>query len=509
MTVSANSRRREYQGNGVATVFNGPMAFARSHVKAYLLADGVLTPVPASVYTVERLGNEGGTRITMNTAPSVNQRLILLRLMPYTQDVDVTNQGAFHAETIEKGFDSLEMQIQQIYDDTLQLIFDEVTGMFVWDAKGNRIVRVGDAIADQDAMNLRSSLTLIEQVQGGGGTVGITPKLWQWVGDGESTDFEIDGADVLDVLFYDTAAEATAGAGDYLVVKPDDYTILPGADGAPPVIRFPAPPGEGVRGFTVLRGYARPWIGQPPIYTVAPDIITSITGDTIIGSELHNSLIVVNSADDVTLTIRANTGAESDWKAGQFFSALQLGGGKVLIAIEAGGDVLPPVDFTSETRGVGSVISATCYAPDADAWVSSGDLLRLQSSPDVQQMRLDDRSVLITANITAGTGKAVIQLPYGLKLRPVADGGVYATLAVAQAAGVPLTVDVNRNGASIFTTTLTFDNAEKTTRTAATPAVFAAGGGLLSAGDEISIDVDQVGTALAKGLSVYLVGERI
>lgn len=509
MTVSANSRRREYQGNGVATVFNGPMAFARSHVKAYLLADGVLTPVPPPVYTVERLGNEGGTRITMNTAPAVNQRLILLRLMPYTQDVDVTNQGAFHAETIEKGFDSLEMQIQQIYDDTLQLIFDEATGMFVWDAKGNRIIRVGDAIADQDAMNLRSSLTLIEQINNGGGTTGITPKFWQWTGNGVDTDFQIAGADVLDPLFYDTAQEKTASAGDYLVAKPGDFQILAGVDGAPPVIRFAVAPGNGVRGFTTLRGYARPWIGPSPITTVAPTIITNITGDTLITSALHNSLIVINSASLVTLTIRANTGAASDWKQGQFFSVLQLGAGKVRFAIEGTGQVLAPVDFSNEARGIGSVISATCYAPDSGAWVSSGDLLRNVQSPDIQCIRLEDRSVFIGTNIAAGTGKASIQMPYGMKLKAVASGGVYATLAVAQAAGVVLTVDVNRNGTSIFTTALTFDNAEKTTRTAATPAVYAAGGDVLSEGDEITIDVDQVGTALAKGLSVYLVGERI
>jgi hypothetical protein len=38
--------------------------------------------------------------------------------------------------------------------------------------------------------------------------------------------------------------------------------------------------------------------------------------------------------------------------------------------------------------------------------------------------------------------------------------------------------------------------------------VYASGGDVLYAGDEITIDVDQIGTALAKGLTVYLVGQR-
>ncbi len=508
MTITANDRRKDYVANGATTTFNGPRAFQDAHIAVLFGVGDTYAVVPKSQYTTRGLGT-AGTTIQFAVAPAAGLKVRILRTVPLDQPTDITNQGAFLPEIHENAFDYRVMQLQQLADSSMVVILDPDSGEFVWDAKGSRIINVGDAKASMDAMNLRSVLLLIEQIQGGGGTTGVTPKVWSWEGDGESTDFPLDGADVFDPLFYDTAMEATAGAADYLVVPPDAYTIVPATADAPPVIRFPVPPAEGIRGFTVLRGYARPWIGQTPIYTVAPNIITNITGDTIIGAEYHNALIVISSADDVTLTIRANTGSDTDWKRGQFFSALQLGTGKVRIAIEAGGEVLPPDDFTNETRARGSVISATCYAADSDAWVSSGDLLRLQASPDIQSIRLDDRSVLIGTNIATGTGKAVIQLPYGLKLRPIADGGVYATLAVAQAAGTPVAVDVNRNGASIFSTTLTFDNAEKTTRTAATPAVFAVGGDLLSAGDEISIDVDAVGTELAKGLSVYLVGERI
>jgi len=313
---------------------------------------------------------------------------------------------------------------------------------------------------------------------------------------------------VLDALFYDTALEKTAGAGDYLVSKPGDFQILPGGEGVAPAIRFTTAPADGQRGFTTLRGYARPWIGQPPVYTVAPRIV-SVSASTTVDGGSHNTLILANSASPITITIRKNTGGSADWKEGQFFSVLQLGDGAVTLAIQDGaGQLSIPVSFQAKCRGPRSIISATCIAPDADAWVAAGDLLRIAASPDLQSFDLIDRSALIGTSITAGTGKDSLVMPYGMLLDPVASGGIYATLSVAQAAGVVLTVDVNRNGTSILSTKLTFDNNERSTTTAAIPAVYEVGGNILAKGDEITIDVDQVGTALAKGLRVYLVGQR-
>ena len=508
MTVPVYSGPNTSTANGVTTVF--PYSFKVLAAEHLLVTVNGLPRTLGVHYTVSGVGNAAGGNITFMEPPPAGAKVDRRRAMPFIRLTDYQNLGDLLAATLNDDQDSPVLMIQQLADGTMQLVLDPGgTGEFVWDARGSRIIRVGDAIGEMDALNWRSGLALIEQVQGGGGTVGIVPKFWGWEGDGESTDFEIEGADVDDPLFYDTAMEATPGGGDYLVCRPNvDFTILPATAEAPAMIRFGVAPGEGVRGFTTLRGYARPWIGQTPIYTVAPQIITTITESTTIGSEFHNTLIVINSAERVVLTVKANTGAEDDWKDGQFFSTLQLGTGKVEIGAEDPGILLPPVDYINETRGEGCIISATCYAADADLWVSSGDLLRETSAPDLQCIRLEDRSVLIGSNISTGTGKAHIQMPFGMKLRPIAEGGLYASLATAQSAGNVLTVDVNRNGSSILSTTLTFDNGEKTTLTAATPAVFASGGDLLAEGDEITIDVDQLGTAAAKGLTVYLVGER-
>lgn len=118
MTVSVNDRRREYPGNSVATVFNGPMAYQTSHILAYLVDDvtGVPVQVPGANFTVELLGREAGTRVVMSVPPPTGQTLLLLREVPEAQLVDITNQGSFNASIIERGLDLLEMQIQQVAD---------------------------------------------------------------------------------------------------------------------------------------------------------------------------------------------------------------------------------------------------------------------------------------------------------------------------------------------------------------------------------------------------------
>jgi hypothetical protein len=513
MSVPAYTGPDSSVANGVTTTF--PYSFKILSEEDLLVTVNGLVRQLGVHYTVTGVGNESGGNAVFVSPPAANAVVERSRNMPYARETEFQNLGDLLSDTLNQDQDAPVMMIQQLASRVMQIILDPGgSGQMVWDAKGNRIIRVGDSIADMDALNVRSALLLIEQIQNGGGTVGVSPKFWTFEGDGEVTDFPLTGADVLDPLFYDTAAEITAGAGNYKVSRPVDsdgigeFRIVPGVSGAPPAIRFSAPLGDGVRGFTTLRGYARPWIGETPIYTTAASVV-SITGNATIAGNRHNSLILANSATPITITIRANTGGSADWRQGQFFSVLQVGVGQVALAIEGGGGQLTlPQGFQAKTRGQGSVVSGTCTAPDADAWVAAGDLLRVASAPDLQCFDLVDGSVLIGTNIVTGTGKASLFLPYGMLLDTVANGGIYATLAVAQASGVALTVDVNRNGTSILSTKLTFDNNERTTMTAAIPPVLVAGGNVLAKGDEITIDVDQVGTANAKGLRVYLVGQR-
>jgi hypothetical protein len=83
---------------------------------------------------------------------------------------------------------------------------------------------------------------------------------------------------------------------------------------------------------------------------------------------------------------------------------------------------------------------------------------------------------------------------------------VRASLSTAQASGSIFTVDINEGGTSVLSTKLTIDNTEKTSTTAATPAVIS--DSALADDAEITIDIDQIGDGTAKGLKVILIGTR-
>lgn len=105
-----------------------------------------------------------------------------------------------------------------------------------------------------------------------------------------------------------------------------------------------------------------------------------------------------------------------------------------------------------------------------------------------------------TTNLTVGVGKVTFRMPYAFTL----VGLPRASLATAQAAGSVVTVDINEAGTSILSTKLTIDNTARTSKTAATACVLSDTS--LADDAEITVDIDQVGTALAKGLKVVLIG---
>lgn len=106
-----------------------------------------------------------------------------------------------------------------------------------------------------------------------------------------------------------------------------------------------------------------------------------------------------------------------------------------------------------------------------------------------------------TTDITAGAAKVTFRMPYAMTLT-----AVRASLTTAQATGSIFTVDINENGTSVLSTKLTIDNTERTSTTAATPAVIS--DSALADDAEITIDVDQIGTTGARGLKVWLIGRR-
>jgi hypothetical protein len=106
-----------------------------------------------------------------------------------------------------------------------------------------------------------------------------------------------------------------------------------------------------------------------------------------------------------------------------------------------------------------------------------------------------------TTALTTGTAKVTFRIPHAMTLT-----GVRASLTTAQTSGSIFTVDINENGTSVLSTKLTIDNTEKTSVTAATPAVISDSS--LADDAEITIDIDQIGNGTATGLKITLIGTR-
>lgn len=118
--------------------------------------------------------------------------------------------------------------------------------------------------------------------------------------------------------------------------------------------------------------------------------------------------------------------------------------------------------------------------------------------PEAIQLAASDE----TTALTTGTAKVTFRMPFAMTLT-----GVRASLTTAQTSGAIFTVDINEAGVSVLSTKLTIDNGEKTSVTAATPAVIS--DSALADDAEITIDIDQIGDGTAKGLKITLIGTRV
>ena len=105
-----------------------------------------------------------------------------------------------------------------------------------------------------------------------------------------------------------------------------------------------------------------------------------------------------------------------------------------------------------------------------------------------------------TTAISTGTSKVTFRMPYAFALT-----AVRASVNTVSSSGV-VTVDINEGGTTILSTKLTIDASEKTSTTAATPAVISDAN--LADDAEITLDIDTAGTG-AKGLKVILIGRQV
>lgn len=204
------------------------------------------------------------------------------------------------------------------------------------------------------------------------GIIGVKPLVWEFVGDGVSTDFPIPAADLPAPEFYDAYV-------DRLGQEPvKDFTILPASDLNQYSIRFTVPPAMGASGFVILRGSAKPYDGGAPITSLRMPVLTISTA-YFVDKAAEFALLRATGAAATTVQIKgiaAGSDPKTTLGTGSYFSVAQRGTGVVTITADAGVTLVIPADCLPATRGVGSTISASCEDADTNSWVLSGDLAK-------------------------------------------------------------------------------------------------------------------------------------
>ena len=94
-----------------------------------------------------------------------------------------------------------------------------------------------------------------------------------------------------------------------------------------------------------------------------------------------------------------------------------------------------------------------------------------------------------TSAITTGTAKVTFRMPWAATLVAVKAGLTTAPT------GAAFIADINKGGTTVLSTKLSVDAGEKTSYTAATPAVISVSAFAID--DEVTIDFDQVGSTIA------------
>lgn len=115
MTISITTNKAAYIGNGVAISFAIPFPFlAQEHLKVYQLLNDIQTE--RTDWTVSD-GN-----LVFATAPADNAQIVIMREVPLTQETDYRENEILPAETLERCFDKLTMQIQQLAEKSARAV---------------------------------------------------------------------------------------------------------------------------------------------------------------------------------------------------------------------------------------------------------------------------------------------------------------------------------------------------------------------------------------------------
>ena len=119
MTVSSQTNKVIYIGNGVAKEFAIPFSFLeKEHIKVRQKKDNIQTE--RTDWTVKS-GN-----LVFADAPESGTEIAIVREVPLTQETDYRDNEILHAETLERNFDKLTMQVQQLAEKSARAVMVDI-----------------------------------------------------------------------------------------------------------------------------------------------------------------------------------------------------------------------------------------------------------------------------------------------------------------------------------------------------------------------------------------------
>lgn len=155
MTVASEvNRAGPYACNGTTVIFPfGFKIYDQSHVKVILIDSvGVETVlILGTDYSVTGVNNDAGGSIVAATAYPAGKTITILLDVPFTQDIDLENQGAYYAEVVERGLDLVTQRLLQLQE--------RLNRAFIAPPNNTQGATMDPAILDQVSGNAAAILT--------------------------------------------------------------------------------------------------------------------------------------------------------------------------------------------------------------------------------------------------------------------------------------------------------------------------------------------------------------
>lgn len=216
-------------------------------------------------------------------------------------------------------------------------------------------------------------------------------------------------------------------------------------------------------------------------------VITEVTAeDMVFGGTDGDDIVTDAEGESVTLT---------SWVSNRTTIATAVEGSPILSGASEGDMlVFDGTDWVQLPKGAEGKVLGIGHT--SFGYTGNPEWITQASAPESWGFACSDETTAITTGV-----KIAFVTPYSFWLQEVK-----ASLTTAQTSGSLFTVDIKLGGVSVFSTLLTFDNAEKGSFSATTAYVLSDSTTVLSANTEVTIEVTQVGDGTAKGLKVFLVG---